>query len=306
VSAVGWLLPFTLTGSAGASTDPVVYDAIGPALPSNVSSLSFEAETVAEFGDLVQLAPGPRILVSVSVVMSSQACQSGTGTDCTTTPGATFDQPLTIKLYNAVNPTTTPTVGSVIASITSSFAIPFRPSASPTCTGADAGKWMDSSGVCNSGIAHIVTFTFPAGTVLPDTLIWGISYNTDTAGYAPIGTPGPYDSLNVGAFTVNPTVGTDLNEDMAFTARGEPPTFASELGFTGFRPMARIDTVAETTTTTTTTLATAAGAVTHNEPLARTGSNSTTLLLIAVIALSIGVALSVIANRRRTAEADRS
>ena len=53
-------------------------------------------------------------------------------------------------------------------------------------------------------------FVFPPGTMLPDTLIWGIAYNTNTSGYTPIGAPGPYDSLNVGSETFDPTVGTDV------------------------------------------------------------------------------------------------
>ena len=69
------------------------------------------------------------------------------------------------------------------------------------------------------------------------------AYNTESAGYAPIGAPGPYNSLNVGALTVNPTVGTDVDEDMAFVADAlATGTFVSELGWTGNRPMARIET----------------------------------------------------------------
>ena len=70
--------------------------------------------------------------------------------------------------------------------------------------------------MCLNGRAVVVDFVFPAGTILPDTLIWGIAYNAASGGYSPIGSPGPYDSLNVGAFTINPTVGTDVDEDMAF------------------------------------------------------------------------------------------
>ena len=216
--------------------------AIGPTVPSNVPSVSFAAESINEFGDLVTLAPGPRELTTVSVLMSTQACETGTGATCVTTPGATFDHPLTMTLYNVAGTPAAPTVGSVIATLTHTFTIPFRPSADPVnCTGPNAGRWFDGT-TCSTGIAVVVDFVFPAGTILPDTLIWGIAYNTATAGRAPIGTPGPYDSLNVGALTVNPTVGTDVDEDMAFIADFPSGAFVSDLGWTANRPMARIAT----------------------------------------------------------------
>jgi hypothetical protein len=217
-----------------------VYDAIGPTVPSNVTSLYF-ASGINEFGDLVTLAPGARELTTVSVLMSTQACETGTGTTCVTTADATFDHPLTMTLYNMAGTLAAPTVGSTIATVTDTFTIPFRPSADLTnCTGADAGKWFDGT-MCVTGLAVVVDFVFPPGTTLPDTLIWGIAYNTGSGGYSPIGTPGPYDSLNVGAFTVNPTIGTDVDEDLAFIADPNTGGFVSEADWTGARPMARIE-----------------------------------------------------------------
>ena len=37
----------------------------------------------------------------------------------------------------------------------------------------------------STGLAVVVDFVFPAGTTLPDTLIWGIAYNTESSGYDP-------------------------------------------------------------------------------------------------------------------------
>ena len=165
VAAVGLLLSTTI-GSSAAQTGPVVvYDTIPATLPANFSpSLSFEADNVNEFGDLVTLAPGPRVLTKVSVPLSSQACQdpATTGTpQCSTTPGATFPHELTLTLYNVAGTAAAPEAGTEIATATEEFAIPYRPSASP-----------------ETGVAFVADFEFPAGPTLPDTLIWGIAFNT--------------------------------------------------------------------------------------------------------------------------------
>jgi hypothetical protein len=305
LAAVGLVVSGTIGSAAAQAAPTIVYDAIGPTLPSNVSpSQCFACEQVSEFGDLVTLAPGSRELTTVSVALSSQACESGTGPTCVTAAGATFDHPLTMTLYNMAGTLAAPTVGSVIATLTDTFTIPLRPSADPTnCTGPNAGRWFDGS-ACLTGVAVVVDFEFPAGTILPDTLIWGIASNTSTSGYAPIGTPGPYDSLNVGASTVNPTIGTDVDEDMAFITDPATGDFASELGWTGLRPMARIEattTAAPTTTTTAapTTTAAVGGVATGGEALARTGSHAGQTLAIALACIGLGSLLTLIAMRRR-------
>ncbi len=139
-AAVGLVVSGTIGPSVAYAAPDVVYDALGPTVPSNVPSLGFEANQVNEFGDLVTLAPGPRELTRVSVEMSSWACESGGGATCVTTVGATFDHPLTMTLYNMAGTPAAPTVGSVIATLTHTFAIPFRPSADlANCTGAMQG-----------------------------------------------------------------------------------------------------------------------------------------------------------------------
>jgi len=200
---------------AHAAPDPIaLYDSIGT-VPGNVASVGFEATSTSEIGDRVQIGPGPRQLSSVTVLMSSWACQIGgwTGpTPCFTSPGATFTHPLTLTLY-ADNGTATP--GGVLATTTVDATIPYRPSADPVnCSG---GRWFNGT-TCYNGFASPVTFDFAAGTVLPSRLIWTISYNTTHHGYQPIGAAAcgsncPYDSLNVGAATLtpSPTHGTDVD-----------------------------------------------------------------------------------------------
>jgi enamine deaminase RidA (YjgF/YER057c/UK114 family) len=207
-------------GVAEAAQDPgVVYDSIGSP-PGNVSSIGFQATSTRELGDRVQVGPGTHELSSVTVLMSSWACQTGgwTGpTPCSSADLATFTHPLTLKLY-ADNGSGAP--GAVLTSTTMNAVIPYRPSADPVnCTG---GRWFDGT-TCFNGFAAPVTFNFPTGTLLPSRFIWAISYNTTNRGYSPIGPAAcgsncPYDSLNVGVqtLTTKPTRGTDVDPSGLF------------------------------------------------------------------------------------------
>ena len=134
----------------------------------------------------------------MTVTLSSWACQQGTwnGKNCVTQPGATFSQQITLKIYNAGE------LATPIATSTQTFDVPYRPSASPKCTGADAGKWMSPKDGCKNGLANDVTFNF-SNVTLPDTVVYEISYNTG----------GPADSLNV-AVTEAPSVGTSTDPNI--------------------------------------------------------------------------------------------
>src|SRR5579872_3790465 len=83
----------------------VVYNSIPKPLPGNVASEGPEAYAFAELGDGLGLAGAAGgTLSQVTVVLSSWGCQTGnwySGT-CTTAPGATFSQPITVKVYETV------------------------------------------------------------------------------------------------------------------------------------------------------------------------------------------------------------
>ena len=142
--------------------------------------------------------------------MSSWACQTGSGTGCTTLPSATFTHPITITLYQ-VGPGDT--VGPVILTNTTTQTIPFRPSADPACT--NPTQWQNGVGDCFNGLAFTAVFNISTGSiVLPSSIMYGISFNTETWGASPTGTDGPYDSLNVGLNDVSgPSVGRDVDSD---------------------------------------------------------------------------------------------
>ncbi len=207
--------------STATSTGPViVYDSTLSPLPGNIPSYGAEAYAFNEIGNEVNLAPSTQPLTNVTVTMSSWACESGgwTGSPpCTTTPGATFAVPITFSIYN---PGATPgTVGALITRDTQTFNIPFRPSANPACAGAPT-KWMASSGTCYNGLANNITFGFSSQSiVLPTSVVYGISYDTDHYGPQPIGgSTSPTDSLNV-AFTTESSdvsTGSDVNPGNIF------------------------------------------------------------------------------------------
>lgn len=202
-----------------AAAQTTAYSSLVDPLPGNVDSQCFECDRVNEFGDKVALASGvSRRLDSVAVTLSSWACEKGSGVTCNTKKGKTFNHPVTLKLY-AANPGSPDLPGTELASVTSTFAIPYRPSADPKCpdTGLGAGTgWRASPTQCFNGKAVDITFDLHAlGLILPPTLIWSVTYDTQSAGYNPLGVPGPYNSLNVGLSSAA-TVGTDVDPNGAF------------------------------------------------------------------------------------------
>jgi hypothetical protein len=177
----------------------VIFDNTPAVLPGNLASYGPEAYSYNEWGAGETFAGTARNLATATVTMSSWACESGAWTtnDCATTPGATFSVPITFKVYDvgAGN-----TVGSVVATKTQTFDIPYRPSADAVnCTGGDAGKWWDGA-TCFNGKAVNITFTF-AGEDLSNTAIFGISFDTSNYGYTPLATTNnPTDSLNIATY----------------------------------------------------------------------------------------------------------
>jgi hypothetical protein len=236
-----------------------VYNSIPNPAPGNYPSQAFEATSTSEYGGQVTLTGTTRNDPMVTVVMSSWGCESGSwnlGT-CVTTPGSTFSEPITLNLYQ-VGGSNEP--GSLIATKTQTFNIPYRPSADNiNCTGGNAGKWFDGT-TCNNGFATPVSFSLP-GVTLPNNLIVAVAYNTTHYGYAPIGTGAAcysedggcgYDSLNVAAKT-NPLVTYPLPNDAYLNSSWAGAycngalgtgTFRLDAGcWTGYQPVFKIDAI---------------------------------------------------------------
>jgi hypothetical protein len=217
-------------GFGSAAFGMEIYDSIPSPLPGNIPSLGYQANQTSEFGDLISFAAGSRNLSQVTAVMSDWAKESDFETVGTS---AGFTHPLTFTLYNvdAGN-----SVGSVIASRTITAFIPWRPEADVTCSG---DGYRDGNGICRSGLAFEVSFDF-TGVVTPDSLIYGLAFNTMTYGYSPIGTSGPYISLNFGVADVPPTVGSNPLPDTAYWNTSRASNYAD--GGTGGVDIFRQDT----------------------------------------------------------------
>jgi hypothetical protein len=228
------------TDNTGPASAPV-FDTIPAVLPPHLPSQPFEAQQTNEFGDRVTLAAGTgRHADKAIVVMVTWSTEA-------------YSHPITLNLYGGA-----PGALTSIGSRTQTFDIPARPAADPTCpdTGYGAGfAWRADDGKCYNGRAFEITFDLSGvATPLPDELAYGIAYDTSSWGYAPIGAPGPYDSLNVGVIgdgsttaSTAPSIGAD--PDPATCLRNYwdyaavPPAFTgleSEPGWTGYAPAVEI------------------------------------------------------------------
>ena len=228
------------SGGGYAPTPVVIYNSNPSPLPGNVVSQGFQCCEVDEVGDQIAFAPGtPRNLQSATVTMSDWAIRSdypGVG-DATG-----WDHPLTLSVY-AVGPNDlagNPTKGSTLATTTQVVHIPWRPEADPINCPINPTKFQSTPGApdtnCFNGLAFQVTFDLSVfNLTAPSQVVWGLAHNTQTRGYNPIGTPGPYNSLNVGV-DGTASVGTQVNPAAAWISGGTYPYCDASLGTGVLRP----------------------------------------------------------------------
>ena len=212
VTVAAAAVSLALAASAGAVTSSAVYDATPSPLPPNVASLGFQATSTSEFGDYVHLAGTDRVLDAVTVTMSNWALYADYSSDARyATNTSTWTHPITVNVYSS-HLGTNGAPDTLLASTTEDVTIPWRPAADPTCAGT---AWKAGDGLCYNGIAFTATFDLSTLNVtLPDDVIVGIAYNTQSYGQTPLGVSGPYNSLNVGVPTNQPVaVGTDDDTD---------------------------------------------------------------------------------------------
>lgn len=242
-----------------AANATVVYNNVPAPLPGNMPSIGFEATSTSEMGGLVEFAETQRREPAVTVVMSSWACQFGSGTTCATVPGATFPQQITLKIYNE-NAISGEPEGAPISTTQQTFQIPYRPTQNKKCPGSPEGKGWGKE--CFKGKTHAIVF-HPTEVTLPAKAILAVAYNTANYGANPTGTEGPYNSLNVAVTEpklnakeeaegpVEPSVGTDpkpafIYVDSTYLPMYEPEphgavgTFSLANGWTGYQPVFKV------------------------------------------------------------------
>ena len=174
-----------VTACNAAAFAEVIYNSI-PAgtLAANYTSQPYQAQQVSEFGDRISFGGSARQLSSASVTMSMWARYDdwnpggqyyGTGAYA----GAGYTQSFTFNIYNAG---TGSTPGSLIGSVTQDKYIQYRPTV-----------WASAN-----GIAQTISFDLSGlGITLPESIVWGLAFNTQSYGYPATGAVGPYNMLNV-------------------------------------------------------------------------------------------------------------
>jgi hypothetical protein len=200
-----------LSGLFCARASTVVYSSIPTPLPPNVPSQSYEGTSTSQFGNAIDLASGPRLLTTITIVMSDWAKES---TYETVGSAAGFYVPLTLNLYS-FGPGGA--VGPMFGSQTVDAFIPWRPEPTGACPpDTDGERWLASDGNCYHGIAATVQFDFTGlNILLPQQLVFGLAFNTQNYGADPTRVPGPYNSLNFGSYG-DPTVGTNVYPNGAY------------------------------------------------------------------------------------------
>lgn len=170
-----------LAGSAFAGPrSTVVYDAIPSPLPPDVVSLGFEATATSEFGDRIHLRGRNRRVQSITVTMVDWAIYADHKTDPRYAGNhRTWMHPITLNVYKARTLDAFGAPAERLLSVTRYVDIPWRPV-----------TWA------HPGFAFNVKFDIDAE--LPSDLIIGVEFATEHYGQVPVGTPGPYNSLNVG------------------------------------------------------------------------------------------------------------
>ena len=206
----------------------IVYNSVPEPLGTNYPSLSFQAQDTNELGDLLVLGGTDRTLDEVTFTFVSWACENGDWFEgCeTTTPGSSFTHPVKLNVY-AVG--AGDTVGALLATTTETVTVPFRPSTDDEC---DTGYGPN----CVNGLAFNHTFSLTSLAVtVPNQVIVSVAFDTNTSGYNPIGDPGQYDYLNVGAPNLAASVGTDPDTDVVFiSADDTDEVFEAQGDWSGF------------------------------------------------------------------------
>ncbi len=230
-----------LAASSGAVAESI-YNSIPGTLAGSYPSVGFQATQTSEFGDRVTFGGTARDLSSARFTMVNWAKYEdynvgGQYYDNGQWAGNGFTHSFTLNLYQAGTGTSH---GALIASVTQSHFIAYRP-----------------TGWGFNGYAQNIDFDLSSlGITVPESIVWGLAYSTETYGASPLGANGPYNSLNMGLNSAGDggvTVGsTDLDRlfwDTStagwYTDGGAAGSgiFREDWAWTGYNPMASFEAV---------------------------------------------------------------
>jgi hypothetical protein len=219
-----------------------------PTLPDEFS-IGYEDTGTSELGDLIKLSgSSPLNLESATVAMSNWAYETkyeSLGTS------SGFYVPTTLNLYD-VGPSDS--LGPRFYTVTTDAFIPWRPEPDPADCGAGSTDYLASDGGCYPGALVTINFDL-GGLTAPDTLIYGVAFDTQNYGYNPYGIVGPYNDLHIAMAGDAPSVGSNPAPDTIFwnTAvaanyhdggAGGIGVFRPDDGWSPFSPAIQFDTTA--------------------------------------------------------------
>ena len=190
-----------------------VYQNTPDTLELSYQSISFSAQQTWGYGDYIGLAGAARNLESVDVVMVTWA-KAGNYPVLAAADPTGWRHPVTLTVYdmNASG------VLTFRGEVTREIVVPWRPLTLPN---------GDPYPV--NGFAFKAHFDFPAGLILSGQSMIMVSFNTENTGFAPIGSPGPYNELNV-AIGGSTTTGTDIMPGYVLWVRSDSWSYPTRAG----------------------------------------------------------------------------
>jgi len=194
----GAVAAVAVAGSAMASAS-TIYSNIPSPIAGHYPSIAFNANTVSQLGNRINFGGSARLLTTATVTMVNWSRfedynVGGIYYYSGQWAGSGFNHDFTLNFYAAG---TGNTPGALLHSVTQSKFIAYRP-----------------TGWATNGYAQNISFDLSAlNFTVPDSIVWTIGYNTQTAGSNPLGptNPGPYDALNVGVGPTPTTVGSSVD-----------------------------------------------------------------------------------------------
>ncbi len=176
----------------------VVYDDTPAQLELSYLSYSFSAQKIYGLGNQVALDGENRRVSAVETILVTWARADEWPALAAANPDG-YHHPATITIYEL-----SPSNRLVFrAQATQSVFVPWRPLTMPNGTPYRF-----------NGYAFRASVPFPADITLPERPLVMVSYNTQSTGFVPIGSPGPYNQLNVAMQSAPVSVGTNVDPDV--------------------------------------------------------------------------------------------
>ena len=189
---------------ASRAQSEVVFQTIPTVPDPSYTSLGLNTVTTDKaWGNEVNLGGSDRFLESVDIAMVNWA-KAADYPVLAASNSLGYQHPLTVLIYGVDGSSNL----TLLEQKTQETLIPWRPA-----------TLDDGSEYPFGGTAFTTRFNFNDSVELPEKIVVLIAYNTENSGFAAIGSPGPYNQLNVAFGGDVPLVGADVNPAEAIRFR---------------------------------------------------------------------------------------